>query len=183
MFLPRGMNRSLLAPVICALIAESVFAATLEKLSLDQMSQKATSVIRGRVDSCAGEMRGPVIHTVCRVAVTETWKGATAKTADVSLPGGVARGVSQTFAGTPRLEPGQEYVLFLWAGRSGRNQLIGLSQGALAVQAGGKTGEVAVRAAADVTLLNSSGEAVQDDGLRMPVGELRARVRAAGASQ
>ena len=49
--------------------------ATLEKLSIDDMSQKSTLFVRGRIAGCAGDQRGSVIYTRCRVSVTERWKG------------------------------------------------------------------------------------------------------------
>ena len=58
-----------IAFVLCA------FGATLEKLSLDQMAQQSTMIVRGQVTGCNGEARGSLIYTRCGVAVSETWKG------------------------------------------------------------------------------------------------------------
>jgi hypothetical protein len=154
-------------------------ATTLEKLSIEQMSQKATAIVRGRVDGCRASYRGSTIYTTCTVRVTERWKGANAASVEVSTPGGTAQGMSQSFSGSPALTSGQEYVLFLWTGRSGMTQLIGLSQGAFDLNLSAKGEPVAQRDPVQAALLDSSGRETHDDGVEIKVGELRRRVAAA----
>lgn len=154
-------------------------AATLEKLSVEQMSQKATSIVRGRVTSCAGESRGSIIYTRCRVSVTERWKGAAGAELTFIIPGGSSQGLVQTFIGTPRFSAGQENVLFLWAGRSGNNQIIGLSQGVFDLRADGKGSAQALRSATQELMLDSSGVPTADEAMSVPVSALRSRVQRA----
>ena len=45
------------------------------------------------------------------------------------VPGGRVQNLTQTFTGTPKFNADEQYVLFLWVGRSGVPQIIGLSQG------------------------------------------------------
>ncbi|MBI1898347.1 MAG: hypothetical protein HYZ57_17060 [Acidobacteria bacterium] len=167
-------------------VSASLWGATLEKLSLEQMTMQSAAIVRGRVQSCAGEAHSSLIFTRCRVAVSEQWKGRGGRMADVAVLGGTARGLSQTFAGAPKLRPGEEYVFFLWAGRSGLPQVIGLSQGLFEVVqgSGGKT--AAVRAASSDKMTDSSGRVVTDTGLEISVDELRrrvARILSGGAKQ
>jgi hypothetical protein len=157
----------------------SMLGATLEKLSLDDMSRKSTTIVRGRVTSCQGEQQGPAILTRCRVQVTENWKG-TLPEATFFIPGGQANGLVQNIAGAPKVTEGQEYVLFLWTGRSGKAQLIGLSQGLFDLSVDGKGGEARVRRAASTeVMLDKTGKPVTDSAVDLSVSELRSRVQRA----
>src|ERR1700682_3019193 len=119
-------------PLICGLLASTLglgHATTLQQLSLDDMTQKSTVIVRGVVQLTHGAMHNGNIYTHYTVQVAEQWKGAPALQFDFVLPGGTANGLQQSIAGTPALANGQEYVLFLWKSRSGLTQVIGLSQG------------------------------------------------------
>ena len=165
---------------ILGLTVVSLHAATLEYLSLDDMAKQSTAIVRGRVQSCAGEFRGSVIFTHCKVAVTEQWKGAAQPLVDVATPGGTARGMAQNFPGSPKLAQGQEYVLFLWTGKSGMTQVIGLSQGVFDLKpaaTGHASGQaIAQRAATTERMLDAAGNVISDSPLEMRVRELKARV-------
>src|SRR4051795_10186185 len=137
-------------------------AATLEYLSLDDMAKKSTAIVRGRVQSCAGEFRGSVIFTHCKVTVTEQWKGVSQSVVDVATPGGTARGMAQNFSGSPKLAIGEEYVLFLWTGKSGMTQLIGLSQGVFDLKPASKGQVLAQRAATSERMLDAAGNEITD---------------------
>ncbi|HYP07644.1 MAG TPA: hypothetical protein VER03_15530 [Bryobacteraceae bacterium] len=164
------------ASILGLLLCAPAFAATLEQLSIEQMAQQSTLIVRGRVTGCGGEMRGAIIYTRCGVAVTETWKGAPLSKVDFVVPGGTARGLSQTFSGAPKFNPNEQFVLFLWVGRSGIPQIIGLSQGVFDVTFS-KTGQATVkREATSERMLNSKGEPVADEPVSLTVAELKARV-------
>ena len=162
-----------------ALFASIATGATLEQLSVEQMAQKATVVVRGRVGGCAGEMRGSVIYTRCTVAVTERWKGQTPAQTEFIIPGGSARGLVQVFTGTPTFTNGDEYILFLWAGRSGIYQIIGLSQGKFDLRVSKKGKAEVYRAAAGERMFDNAGNEVQDRAVDMTASELRTRVQRA----
>jgi len=152
-------------------------AATLERLTLDQMSSKATAIVCGRVVSSQAVLENNSIYTHYVVQVADRWKGADRQTEEVVLPGGVAGGLRQNFAGVPNLETGKQYVLFLWTGSSGRTQLLGLTQGLFEVAAG-STGEImAGRGISAELMLDSNGKAVQDQAIRMPLTDLSTRVK------
>ncbi len=125
------MSRALrFIPVL--LLAMAAHAATLQQLSMDQMNQLATSVVRARVTGSSADFSAtagsPIIYTHYRLAVTEVWKGAAAT--EVALPGGDVNGVKQSFPGVPELRVGGEYILYLWKSPStGIVHTIGLTQG------------------------------------------------------
>jgi hypothetical protein len=177
--------KSLVHGALCTLLAGAACAATLEKLSVEEMSRKATLIVRGRVTECVGEAGRSVIYTACTLSASETWKGSASASVRFLIPGGRANGLTQTFTGTPAMTRGSEYVLFLWAGRSGAHQLIGLSQGVFDVTPAGSGGMKAYRAAATERMLDKNGKEIADEALELTVTALRRLVDNAlrGASQ
>jgi hypothetical protein len=169
----------LLSTLILAYCAVALPAATLERLSLDDLINKSTTIVRGKVlDSYTG-MTGPVIYTHYRVQASETLKGAPSMTVEFQMPGGVANNLRQTFAGVPAFKAGDEYVFFLWTGKSGNTQVLGLTQGLFSVAPGGASDPVTTRGAShEVMLDRGTGKQVRDQTLTMHLSELRARVHA-----
>lgn len=161
------------------LVGLPMMATTLEKLSIEQMSQKATAIVRARVEGCRATFRSATIYTICTVRVTESWKGRSGHTVEVATPGGTAQGLSQSFSGAPALVTGQDYVLFLWTGRSGLTQLIGLSQGVFDLGLTSKGEAVAQRSPIAAPMLDAGGHQVTDDGIELRVRDLKRRVTAA----
>jgi hypothetical protein len=161
-------------------------AATLERLSLDELAGKSTAIVRARVTTSYTAASGSIVYTHYRVAVTERWKGADAAQLELVVPGGTVGRARQTFAGAPVLVAGHEYVLFLWTGRSGLTHILGLSQGVFDV-ATAPDGEVEVtRAAAGGLMLDNAGNPVRDQSLKLRLSDLRVRVNrvvAKGAGQ
>lgn len=166
------------------LLAGSAGAVTLEKLSLEEMIDSSTLIVRGTIGESVSSRNGQLIETEYRVKVAEILKDP-AGTAigdpgaggiSISLPGGAAGGLRQTLAGVPVLENGSEYVLFLWRASSGRLLLVGMSQGLLRIQR--TSGRVtAERPAIDGTMLDRrTGRAVRDSGLGMRLPALREAV-------
>ncbi|HXG32147.1 MAG TPA: hypothetical protein VNJ11_02195 [Bryobacteraceae bacterium] len=154
-------------------------SATLERLSLDELIEKSTAVVRGRVYSPRAYVHGPVIYTRWTVQVMERWKGPEAQQLEVVVPGGVAMGLRQTFSGAPKLQEGGEYVLFLWTGRNGLTHVVGLSQGVFAVSKEEAGGEMAWRAASTAAMVDpKSGRVITDEAVRLRLADLRARVAA-----
>ena len=159
-----------------------VRATTLEKLPLDEMIQKSTSIVRAKVVDSYGAMLGQDIYTCYRLQVLENLKSATPQEVDVAVPGGVANGLRQMVAGAPTLNPGVEYIVFLWTSRSGLTQVIGLSQGLFSVipdltnnaTAGNA---IVVRPAATETMLDANGNVATDQTLRLLWSDLRARIQ------
>ncbi|HBY63767.1 MAG TPA: hypothetical protein DEH78_28415 [Solibacterales bacterium] len=161
-------------------VALAASAATLERLTLDDMILRSTSIVRARVGSSAGLPVGRVIYTRYYLDVTERWKGGSEALNEVFVPGGAASGLRQTFSGAPRLEGGREYVLFLWRSpATGRTHVIGLSQGALNLKSDGKGGLTVERNAGLSGATDAAGRAFEAEALGMSLDALRERVRRA----
>jgi len=154
--------------------------ATLEQLSLDDMIQKSTAIVRGTVADFHTAAQGPLIYTHYSIRVTEQFKGSSQEIVDVAVPGGTANNVRQTFAGTPQFRVGDDYVFFLWTGRSGLTQVIGLTQGLFALSPGSADAPTVTRAASrEVMLERGTGRQVKDQAIVMTLADLRARIAAA----
>lgn len=161
----------------------SLGAATLEKLSLDDMIGKSTAIVRGRVTSSAAAWQGSMIYTHLKVQVLERWKGAPRAVEEVLVPGGVIRGARQSFSGAPALLEGTEYVLFLWSGRSGKTHVIGLSQGVFDIQAA-PGGKLATRAASsELMLAPGTGQVIKDEAIEISLADLARRIAAVLAAK
>lgn len=155
-------------------------ATTLEQLTLDDMIQKSTAIVRARVTGSHAGTRAGNIYTYFQFQVIETWKGRA--TGEVAVPGGVAGGIRQSVSGAPELKPGQEYVLFLWTSASGLTQVVGLSQGLFQLSeesSGGGGVAIAQRPPAAELMLDRSGRPVEDHAVTMQLQDLRTRVHQA----
>jgi hypothetical protein len=157
-------------------------ATTLQQLTLDDMIQKSTAIVRARVTGSRTASRGADIYTYFQLQTLENWKGQAI--AEVAVPGGVADGIRQSVTGAPVIKTGQEYVLFLWTSRSGLTQVMGLSQGLFDVSEEGSGGVVARRPPASELMLDQSGNPVEDHPVSIHLQDLRTRVvRALGAAK
>jgi len=156
-------------------LASLAQAVTLQILTMDQMTQQSTSIVYAKVLDSYGTFHGSMIYTHYHVQVMDTWKG-TQKVTEIMLPGGVANGYRQTFAGVPALAQGDSYVMFLWAGPVGAPQLVGLTQGLLSVGSDGTGAMIASRPTTTEQLLDANGKAVQDQPVRVQMSQLKRTV-------
>lgn len=170
---------------VALLLAATVLsAATLEKLSVDQMIQKSTIVVRGTVSGSYAAFRGPLIYTHWKIQIQEELKGSAAGSIEVVTPGGRAKAFEQTFSGSPLLTKGSQYVLFVWRSPSGLHHLVGLSQGALVVKGDSKGSALVTRMAISEPMLDvRSGKPVLDAGLTLSLEELRQRIRSVAEAE
>lgn len=176
------MRPALHLALLCTLVP--AWATTLEKLSVDDMVQRSTAIVRGRALGSATAQRGNVIYTVYRVQVSEVLKGAySAGVTEVYVPGGVYGGYRQSFAGSPSLSAGADYVIFLWVSPKGIPQVIGLGQGVFEVKTGASGEVVLARGALDADMVDGAGREVQDQGLKLTLGRLRQRVQVLAPSR
>ncbi len=159
-------------------------AATLEKLSVDDMIVKSTSIVRGRIGASYTESHNSLVYTHYRVTVSSQLKGKIASQVDVAVPGGVYQGYRQVFAGAPVLTAGEEYFLFLWTGKSGMTQIIGLSQGLFTLTAP-QVGDVLLKrpATEEMMLDPKSGQPVRDQAISLNLRDVTARIRTTSGQQ
>lgn len=174
----RQMFRVVLPLLVLALGSHSLRATTLAYASLDELIVKSSQIVRGTVQSLHGEANGSRLNTRVRISVVERWKGPESSSVDVILPGGTVGRTTQAVSGTPDLRIGAEYVFFLWTGRSGTNQLLGLSQGVLRL-AKDSQGQASVsRPPAAAAMVDAStGTAVEDPGVSLTLAALRQRIQ------
>jgi hypothetical protein len=155
-------------------------ATTLQQLGLGEMAQKSTAIARVRVVRANAALRDGDVYTVYQFETLESLKSpAGGRTREVAVPGGAAGGIRQVVAGAPSLRVGEEYVIFLWTGRSGWTQIIGLSQGIFSVERSPAGDTVVTRSAAGERMLDAAGRPVRDQALAMKWPELKAQVRQA----
>lgn len=167
--------------IIALCVVGVAMAATLQQLSLAQMTQSATAVVRARVLNSSASFTGKTIYTHYKLQVSETWKGSTQT--EVMLPGGVAGGLRQAFPGVPTLQAGNEYVLYLWTSPStGITHIVGLSQGIFNVTKQSDGTLQASRPRIGETMLDAHGNSVRDQAIRMPLAQMKSQVTG-GASQ
>jgi hypothetical protein len=173
------MGRMLRSMVLlCA--AGAAYPATLQQLTMDEMTRSATAIVRARVSGALASFTGSTIYTHYKLEVTETWKGSAGS--EVMLPGGIASGYRQSFPGVPKLETGAEYVLFLWKSPAGITHLVGLSQGLFQVTSQPDGLLAASRPQIGETMLDASGKPVRDQALQMKLADMKTRVSQALAA-
>jgi len=171
--------RKLLLTTIAA--ASLTSGATLQQLSMDQMSRLATAVVRARVTGSSTSLvagaGASTIYTHYQLAVSEVWKGSAQS--EVMLPGGDFNGRKQSFPGVPELRVGGEYVLFLWKSPStGITHTMGLTQGIFDVTVQSDGSAVVSRRPSGELMLDGSGNRVSDRAISMKLGDIKTRVTA-----
>ena len=141
------------------------------------MIGQSTAIVRGTVVSSWAAFSGPVIYTHYKIKVSETLKGTNQASVEVLVPGGVANNLRQTFAGAPEFHAGDEFVFFLWTGKAGLTQVLGLTQGLFALAENGTSDPTATRTASrELMLERGTARPVKDQTLVMRLSELRQRI-------
>jgi hypothetical protein len=168
-------------------------ATTVKHFDLGHMTASAARVFRGTVtDVRAGTVKvggGELATTIYRIKVTETFKGefATFKEvtyADVEMIGNikadaVRNGVRRfsAFRDMPRLEAGQDYLLFLTAESSiALSSPVGLAQGCFDI-------DTSVPEQPTANRMNNAGLVADVAKGPLPYAELAERVRTIVATQ
>jgi hypothetical protein len=164
-------------PVIASVVlAASADATTLLKMSMNDLILQSTSIVRARITGSRSVVAGRDIYTYYQLEVSETLKQTGILPAEVAVPGGVYGNLRQIGIGSPSLTQGQDYVLFLWTGRSGMTQVIGLSQGLFSLRQDGSGETVLNRPAIADQMLDKSGKPVTDTAVTMKWSDLRALI-------
>jgi hypothetical protein len=152
-------------------------ATTLLRLSMDDMIQQSTAIVRAKVTGSSSAFRGQDIYTYYQLQILETVKAGGQAQTEVAVPGGSVGVVRQMVAGAPTLSVGGEYVLFLWTSRSGLTQAIGLSQGLFSVTYDAAGNATVGRPAASGTMLDVNGNVAADQAVSLKWSALRARIQ------
>jgi hypothetical protein len=190
----------LISVALCAGLIAASFASipradatTVKHFDLGHMTSSAARVFRGTVTQVrAGTVKvggGELATTIYRIRVTETFKGefATFKDvtyADVEMVGSVKADTAgkdirhfSIFRDMPRLEPGQEYLLFLTAESSiALSSPVGLAQGCFEI-------DTSVPEQPTANRMNNAGLVADVAKGPLPYAELAERVRTIVAAQ
>lgn len=113
-------------------IQPAVRAGTALRMDVDELVDSAALVVEGRILSATGiETESGMIETEYRMQVDHTYEGVDAVELTLRLPGGVLEdGRGLILVGLPRLEVGEETLLFLTdPSANGVRMPVGLSQG------------------------------------------------------
>jgi len=151
-------------------------ATTLLKMSMNDLILQSTSIVRARITGSRSAAVGQDIYTYYQLQVSDTLKKGAILPAEFAVPGGVYGNFRQIGVGSPAFTQGQEYVLFLWTGRSGMTQVIGLSQGSFGLSQDASGITVLKRPAIADQMLDKSGKPVTDTGVTMKWSDLRALI-------
>jgi hypothetical protein len=128
--------------------AQPAQATTLVRMTLEQLSQASSAIIRGRVVS--QESRWNPEHTrimtFTTIALVQTLKGHPPSTLVIEQPGGKVGEIHVFVAGTVRFHLQTDYVLFLEpsSADSSRFLLVGMVQGACRIYRDAATGQECV---------------------------------------
>jgi len=176
--IPARMRR-ILPLLLCLSGAISLSAATLERLSLDDLTQKSTAIVRAKVVGSFADLRGTAIYTHWKIQVTDRWKGSGGSAIEVLVPGGDANGLHQEVPGAPKLSQGKEYLLFLWTSKSGATYITGWGQGVFSLTQNTANDWIASRGALGETMLDrKTWLPVQDEGMQMRYTDMATQVSA-----
>ena len=179
-----GVKRHLAILPTLVLAVAPLVGATLERLTLDDMIAKSTLVVRGRVGDSWAAVTNSVIYTHYKIQVSESLKGAAGGSVEVMVPGGTVNGRRQSFAGSPVLNKGGEFVFFLWTSKTGITWITGLTQGLFALPGDGSPDPVARRAASGELMLDpNTARPVKDLPVSMKLSDLRQQVASVVAAQ
>lgn len=157
-------------------------ATTVRPMSVEQMTQAASSVVEARALNSwsAWNVQHTIIYTYTRLQVTSTLKGSPQSYILVKQLGGNADGYSQRVAGVRHFAPGEDAVLFLYDNRSepGTQVIVGLMQGHFRASRA-KSGVVMVSngVAGAQAVQAGSNRVVEYQGAAMTLRELRSRVQ------
>jgi hypothetical protein len=150
-------------------------AATLVQLSLADMIGQSTAIEHAKVVSSWAAFTGSIVYTHYKLQVSERLKGQSIT--EIVVFGGVANGIRQSYSGTPQLNAGDDFVLFLWTNKAGMTHIVGMTQGLFAIARDGSADPAVTRAATQEHMLDGkTGHAVKDQTLTLKLSDLRAQI-------
>ena len=153
---------------------------TLVRMSLDQMGQAADTIVRGRCISASSRWEAGAIWTFAEVDVVEALKGSPPARIQVRLPGGRVGHLATKVEDAPRLQPGEEKILFLERTRAGDYSVTAWVEGAFRIRKNSSGEETVTQDSSEVMVFDASTRQFQAQGIRnLPMSEFRQRLAAA----
>ncbi len=173
----RALQRLAFAAIIGLAVVTPILPTTLLKLELADLIRQSSAIVRARVQDATAISRNGDVFTLYHLEIAEILKSQKGQApTELAIPGGVAGGIRQAVPGAPSLRLGAEYVFFLWTGKSGLTQLMGLSQGLFTLNDLGKGEAEAVQIPATEQMLDATGHGVHPSAIVMKISDLRTRV-------
>jgi hypothetical protein len=162
-------------------LALSARATTIVHMNMEELTNSAQLVARGKCVASEARMDGGMIWTFTTFEVSETLKGNAARQITVRLLGGKVGHMKSTVDGVPQFRPGEEVFLFLEPTREGDLSVTAWVQGTFRVRADPQTGKESVtQDSAAFATFDPATRQFKSSGVRnMPIETFRLRVREA----
>ncbi|MBI4553394.1 MAG: hypothetical protein HY710_14110 [Candidatus Latescibacteria bacterium] len=112
--------------------------ASVVKMSLEELTLKASIIVVGKVTGKVSESTADGIKTRITVAVEESLKGDIGRTVVITQPGGTVGKIEMVMSEAATFEVGEEAVVFLWTRPTGEHTVLGLFQGKVPVETDAK---------------------------------------------
>lgn len=153
------------------------WATTVRPMSVDRLTQLATSVIEARVTQTWSQWdeAHTRIYTYTRLTVTRSLKGSQASTVLVKQPGGKVGNIREVVYGVRHFRTGEDAFLFLEPDPDGTFRVVGLVQGNFLVYKN-SAGETKVTNGIPQVTALSQGKLAPSAGTHMTLQELESRV-------
>ena len=137
------------AALLLALAARASTATEIVHLDTRALVLESSDIVVGRVQSTRSYWNPShtKIYTDVTVGVSEALKGGAGAQLTLTQLGGEVDGVRYTVPLSPTFTPGEDALLFVWRGHSGRAQVNGLSQGKFEIRTDPATGRRTVQRA------------------------------------
>ncbi len=163
------MKRFIASFGLAVLFSISSLATTVERLSLDDMVKKAQSIVHGRVRGARTHWsdNGKLILTTYTIDVSETIKGQSSKSVELTTLGGTIGNLTMVVSGMPAFQTGEDAVVFIEKS-AGYSIVVGLSQGKFEI----RNGEVANIGVSSLSFADGRSGAP----LRMRLDELKREI-------
>jgi hypothetical protein len=168
-----------IAAALC--LALSAAATTIVKMDLNELTNAARVVARGKCVANEARMDGGYIWTFTTFEVSETLKGSASRQITVRLLGGKVGHMKATVDGVPQFRASEDVFLFLEPTAAGDLSVTGWVQGTFRVRQDPQTGKESVtQDSAAHAVFDPATRRFKSDGVRnMPIETFRQRVREA----
>jgi hypothetical protein len=129
------------------LVCCSVHATTIARLSLDEMTARSETIVSGQITDSwtAWDSDHKYIWTHYTVTVDSTVKGTSARTVEITEPGGVVGIVGMNIGGATSYTKGEHVMIFLERMPNGYLRTAGLGQGKYGIDAQGRLHGIALK--------------------------------------
>ncbi len=174
------------AALAASLLAGSLQASTVARLSTSGLVAKADRILTGRCSKTESAWMDGTLVTLATFEVRESLKGKSAAPVVVVIPGGIdfdhVPPLQLVYPGAPQVTTGEESLLFLQTldDTTGTAVLVGFAQGLFHLPA---SGQKAQRDLSQLTLLETGGRRSHGAAESTEVEALLAEIRALVAAE